>query len=426
MDKSSLIQFFKRVRKTTADICQPLEIEDHVSQPITDVSPPKWHLGHTSWFFEAMFLDKLIPDYKPFHPQYAFVFNSYYESFGQRIDRHSRGNLSRPTVEETLKYRQYITERMCELIESVDEASWPKFSKLVILSLNHEQQHQELLLTDIKFILATSPLRPVYKHTPGKNLSQDGLLPAGNFLEFAGGLHEIGYTGEAFYYDNERPVHTIHVADFKLQNRLVTNGEYLAFVEDGGYGDFRHWLSDGWETVNTENWQAPLYWDKVDGKWHEYTLNGFRPLDLDEPVCHVSYFEADAYASWANKRLPTEAEWEIAARASNPDLVRGNFYDDGAFHPLALSSGAADGKDRLHQLLGDVWEWTRSAYLPYPGYRQEEGPLGEYNGKFMINQMVLRGGSCATSRDHIRITYRNFFQTDKRWQFKGIRLAEDG
>lgn len=426
MDRSQLTRYFLRVRKTSEDICAPLEVEDYVIQPIMDVSPPKWHLGHTSWFYEALFLEKLIPEYSAYHPEYAFVFNSYYESFGTRIQRDSRGTLSRPSVAETMQYRAAITERMCELIETIDEAKWPEFRENVILALNHEQQHQELLLTDIKFIFATNPLRPVYLAAGSERNGYANPLPDQRYLEFPAGVYEIGYRGEAFYYDNERPVHKQFVHDFKLANRLVTNGEYLDFIEAGGYRDFRYWLSDGWETVKREGWQAPLYWEKVDGEWHEFTLRGLRKLDPESPVCHVSYFEADAFAHWRGKRLPTEAEWEVAARAAGLQPGGGNFYDRKHFHPRPLGDELRRKPEQLHQMLGDVWEWTRSAYLPYHGYRQVEGPLGEYNGKFMINQMVLRGGSCATSADHTRITYRNFFQTDKRWQFKGIRLAEDG
>ena len=422
MQRSELIQYFLRVRKTSEDICQPLDIEDYVPQPIIDVSPPKWHLGHISWFFEAMFLNKYVRDYQPFHPGYAFVFNSYYESFGQRVERPSRGSLSRPTVADVMKFRKHVTERMCDLIEKIDEKHWLEFSETVVLALNHEQQHQELMITDIKYILAKNPLRPAYAKNPHHIDRASTKVPPAKFIEFAGGVYDIGYADGGFYYDNERPVHKQFVNDFKLQNRLVTNAEYLAFIEDGGYRDFRYWLSDGWEMVRTQNWQAPLYWEQRDGEWYEFTLNGLQKLNPNSPVCHVSYYEADAFTQWAKKRLPTEAEWEVAARLSKVSPGGENFWDANNLHPVPLKQSS----DSLLQMLGDVWEWTGSAYLPYPGYKRIEGPLGEYNGKFMINQMVLRGGSCATPQDHIRITYRNFFQPDKRWQFKGIRLAEDG
>ena len=423
MTRTDLIRYYQRVRRVTEDICRPLETEDLVTQPVLDVSPPKWHLGHTTWFYEAMFLDKYVDDYQPYDPQYAFVFNSYYDTFGTRVNRDSRGSLSRPTVAEIMTFRAAIDQRMGELIEALDEKSYLPFSKTLILALNHEQQHQELLLTDIKYILASNPLRPAYR----EDLPQHGRkspLPETAFLPFAGGVHEIGYQGEGFYYDNERPLHKQYLNDFRLANRLVSNGEYLEFIEAGGYGDFRFWLSDGWAAVQENHWHGPLHWEQIDGQWYEYTLGGLEKVDAHKPVCHVSYYEADAFAAWKGKRLPTEGEWEVAARHSAPADDTANFYDRGLLHPAPLVETAA--ADQLHQMMGDVWEWTRSAYLPYPGYRRVEGPLGEYNGKFMINQMTLRGGgSCATSRDHARITYRNFFQADKRWQFKGFRLAED-
>lgn len=419
MRRTELRQAFLDVRKKTELICEPLKTEDYVPQPIEDVSPPKWHLGHTSWFYEAVFLEKYISGYKPFHLRFAFIFNSYYDSFGVRVDRPLRGTLSRPTIDEVMKFRTYVDEQMCGLIDTVQEDGWDAFCDLVVLALNHEQQHQELLLTDLKFILACNPLRPAYlDNLDHLNLRVD--VPKAKLIAFAGGVCEIGYTGNGFHYDNEGPAHQVYVNDFKLQNRLVTNREYLAFVEDKGYHDFEWWLSDGWRTVQDSGWQAPLYWEQHDGEWYEFTLGGLQKLNLDAPVCHVSYYEAEAFAYWSGKRLPTEAEWEIAARQVDGKPGDGNFYDARRFHPMPV---AQDG-DAMHQLMGDVWEWTASGYLPYPGYKRFAGPLGEYNGKFMVNQMVLRGGSCATSENHIRITYRNFFKPDKRWQFKGIRLAE--
>ncbi|MEL6822441.1 MAG: ergothioneine biosynthesis protein EgtB [Calditrichota bacterium] len=421
MNRADLTRFFLAVRKATEDICAPLSVEDFVIQPIMDVSPPKWHLGHTSWFYEAIFLEKYVDGYKPYHPEYAFVFNSYYESFGTRVNRDMRGSLSRPTVGEVMAYRAHITNSMCDLIDTVDESKWPEFSSTLILSLNHEQQHQELLMTDIKYIFASNPLQPSYlENLPVKT----GSPVESQFVEFAGGVHEIGYQGEAFYYDNERPVHKQYVGDFKLQNRLITNGEYLNFVEDGGYTDFRFWLSDAWEQVKAGSLEAPFYWQKIDGQWCEFTLGGLRKLNLDAPVCHVSYYEADAYAVWAKKRLPTEAEWEVAARECAVQDAEGNYFDSATYHPQVAGAYKPQGDGRLYQMMGEVWQWTGSSYLPYPGYKRTGGPLGEYNGKFMIDQMVLRGASCVTSKNHARITYRNFFQTDKRWQFKGFRLAE--
>ena len=419
MTRSEIVEYFLRVRKVTNQICEPLEPEDCVPQPIADVSPPKWHLGHTSWFFEAVFLEKHIPGYKPFHPDFAFIFNSYYESFGRRVERPLRGTFSRPTMSEIEKYREYTNCRMCELIDSVDASEWSEFEHLVVLALNHEQQHQELLVTDLKFILSCNPTLPPYSLDLAFQ-SISGTPPKMSFVPFPGGLHEIGHSGEGFAYDNETPSHSVFLPPFQLGSRLVTNGEYLEFVEQGGYRDFRYWLSDAWLTVQEEEWEGALYWEKHDDEWYEYTLSGLQPLNVDVPVCHVSYYEADAYAMWSGKRLPTEAEWEVAA--DSVEVGDGNLFDAGVLHPMiARQTESAP----LCQLVGDAWEWTASAYLPYPGYRRFYGPLGEYNGKFMVNQMVLRGGSCVTSKEHIRRTYRNFFKPDKRWQFQGIRLADD-
>jgi ergothioneine biosynthesis protein EgtB len=418
MNRSELKNFYSAVRQTSEEICRPLQTEDYVVQPIDDVSPPKWHIGHTTWFFETVLLQKFLPNYKPFHKLYSFVFNSYYESFGTRVARPKRGSLSRPTVKEIYAYRAAVDEQMNGLFETVAAKQWPEFSRLVTLGLNHEQQHQELLVYDIKYIFANNPLRPIYQKA---RTQAPESIPNSEFVEFKGGVVEIGHTGEGFAWDNEMPAHRVLLNDYKLQNRLVTNGEYLQFINDGGYADFRHWLSDGWFAVQQQGWQSPLYWEKSDGQWFIMTLSGWRELDPSEPVCHVSFYEADAFAKWAQKRLPTEAEWEHAARDVKANAAEGNFLDDQYFHPLPCRT---TGPNRLHQMLGDVWVWTASAYLGYPGYRQEAGALGEYNGKFMSNQMVLRGGSCATPRNHIRLSYRNFFQCDKRWPFTGIRLAD--
>ena len=425
MDRLTLQQFYGKVRKTSTDICRPLQTEDYVVQPIDDVSPPKWHLGHTTWFFETVILQEFSQSYRPFHELYGYVFNSYYETFGKRIDRPRRGTHSRPTVKEVFNYRAAIDEQMIDLIEKVPESKWEEFARLVVIGLNHEQQHQELSIYDIKCIFDWSPLQPVYHEAPSQNVNQRLPTVAPAFLVFEGGIVELGNKHEGFCWDNEKPVHQVLLAPFRLQNRLITNGEYLEFINDGGYRDFRHWLSDGWNTVNEHGWQHPLYWKKLDNQWHVVTLAGLRELALDEPVCHVSFYEADAFARWSQQRLPTEAEWEYAARVSEVKSTDGNFLDDQHFHPQALGNAHDNSKSSLSQMLGDVWEWTASPYLPYPGFRQEAGALGEYNAKFMSNQMVLRGGSCATPRDHIRITYRNFFQCDKRWQFAGIRLANE-
>jgi ergothioneine biosynthesis protein EgtB len=389
---------FRAVRRTTESICAPLAIEDHVVQTFPDASPAKWHLGHTAWFFETFVLAKAL-DFKPFHPRFGFVFNSYYESVGDRVARPRRGTLSRPTVAEVHAYRRAVDERMLALLESTDE-----HDAVVELGLHHEQQHQELLYTDLKTVFAENPLRPIYRTRPAIERARSIDLA---FETFDGGVREIGHDGADFAFDNERPRHRVLVEGFALANRAVTNREWRAFVDDRGYERPELWLSDGWAAVHTHGWNAPLYWHE-----DEYaTLAGFEPIDLDAPVCHVSLYEADAFARWAGARLPTEAEWEIASK-NRP--IEGNFADSGALQPMPSSS-----------LFGDVWQWTSSAYSAYPGFRPLAGALGEYNGKFMCNQLVLRGGSCATPRDHVRATYRNFFPPDARWQFTGVRLAKD-
>lgn len=405
---------YKSVRKTTENICKPLEIEDYVIQTIEDVSPPKWHLGHSSWYFETFLLKKYKPGYKIFNESFNFIFNSYYETIGNRVKRSNRGALSRPTVKEIYEYRRYVDIHMLELLESPNID--PEFIELVELGLNHEQQHQELLITDIKNIFASNPLKPIYNSSNLKQLTEAKSL---KYIEIKGGVYEIGSSSNDFSFDNEKPKHKILVNDFKLQNRLITNGEFLDFINDSCYSDHRLWLSDGWDKICSEGWKSPLYWENLDDEWFIMTLSGRKKLNLYEPVCHVSFYEADAFSRWSKKRLPTEAEWEVAAQ--NQENKEGNFLENNCFHPIPNP----DSKMTLSQIFGDVWEWTASAYLPYPGYKQPEGVFGEYNGKFMSNQMVLRGGSCATPKNHIRETYRNFFQCDKRWQFSGIRLASD-
>ena len=419
MQRSDVQQYYLDVRHWTHALCEPLAIEDYVVQPVASMSPPKWHLAHTTWFFETFVLQPYTPDYTPYHPLYSYLFNSYYQHVGERWERPKRGDLSRPTVQDVYAYRAAVDDRMMQLIDTLDAPQWSEVYDRIVLGLHHEQQHQELLVTDIKYILATNPLYPVYHAAPHVQSSASG--SAAHLISFAGGTYEIGYDAEGFCFDNEQPAHRVFVQDFALHNRLVTNGEYLAFIEDGGYGDFRHWLSNGWDTAQREAWEAPLYWQRLDGQWHEMTLTGLRTLDLHAPVTHVSYYEAAAYASWAGKRLPTEAEWEVAARCIKATPEAGNFVETQNFHPMPAPPQAG----ALVQMLGDAWEWTGSAYLPYPGYRQGPGALGEYNGKFMVDQMVLRGGSCATPRSHIRVTYRNFFPAYERWQFTGIRLADE-
>jgi len=388
-----------------------------------DVSPTKWHLAHTTWFFETFILKKWMTGYQPEIPEYAYLFNSYYNAAGDMHRRDLRGLISRPTVAEAMRYRAGIDDKIDNLISGADENLFREIEPILILGINHEQQHQELLVTDIKHVFAQNPLYPVFRSANSAARQTPvrlGPVAPYQFVDFDEAVIEIGHDGKGFSYDNEAPRHRALIPAFSLADRLVTNGEYLEFMEDGGYTRAQLWLSLGWMTVNEQRWSAPLYWTKRDDEWWNFTLSGLRPVDDNEPVTHVSYFEADAYANWAGARLPTEFEWERAA-ADLP--MEGNFVESETFHPQSPATSSQDRK--LHQMFGDVWEWTRSSYSPYPGYRAEPGALGEYNGKFMCNQYVLRGGSCATSRTHIRKTYRNFFQPEKRWQFNGIRLARD-
>lgn len=420
----NLLTTFDAVRQTTEQICRPLVTEDYVIQSTPDVSPPKWHLAHTTWFFERVILQQFLKNYRPYNEQYYYFFNSYYQSFGERWKRDIRGTLSRPTVQDVFEYRRGVNERIRSLIGSRSGKEYNEIARLVELGLHHEQQHQELLVTDIKHILASNPLRPAYRSAHRVSKAFAPIKPP-KFVEVPGGVFEMGWAGEGFAWDNEFPRHKSFADDFALMNRLVTCGEYLQFISDGGYRNPLLWLSDGWDAVTKEGWDAPLYWEQVDGAWHVMTLSGLTPLDPDEPVSHVSFYEASAYAQWADKRLPTEVEWERAAALVKTSASCGNFLESEYYHPVPLGQAPGVDADGLSQMFGDVWEWTGSSYLPYPGYKQERGPLGEYNGKFMINQMVLRGGSCATPRSHIRPTYRNFFQCEKRWQFTGFRLASD-
>ena len=416
------IENYTETRKLTEKICAPLQTEDYVLQPMADVSPPKWHLGHTTWFFETFLLKRFLKDYKPFHPQFSFIFNSYYESIGERVLRVNRGNLSRPTVNDVMAYRAYVDKHMILLFNTIGENDEAEFGKFFTIGINHEQQHQELLITDIKYILYNNPLMPAYLDKD--QLSKTGKVQVTKPLEYLpveGGLHYIGYKGDGFAWDNEKPAHKVYTDDFKIANRLITNGEFIEFINDGGYRKFNLWQGEGWDKVKAEQWQAPLYWEMTDGQWMNYTLLGIQPVNLNEPVTHVSFYEADAYASWAGARLLTEPEWEIAAHQYHADSENGNFMDSENWQPVAATENE---NKTCAQMLGDVWEWTYSGYFPYPGYQREEGALGEYNGKFMINQMILKGGSCATPKNHIRTTYRNFFHPDKRWQFSGIRLAK--
>ena len=380
-----------------------------------DVSPTKWHLAHTSWFFETFLLRPHLAGYRPLDPMYAFLFNSYYVHAGERHCRAQRGYISRPTVKEVFAYRRYVDEHVHELIERAATDEFAAFAPILELGLHHEQQHQELMVTDLKHVFSVNPLRPALRVRPTGAAADPGPL---RWREFDGGVVYIGHNGEGFGYDNEGPRHRQFVEPFALADRLVTNGEYLAFMAAGGYSRPELWLSMGWAAAKENEWTEPFYWEKRDGDWWLFTLAGMRPLDPHEPVVHLSYFEADAFARWAGARLPTEFEWEVAAA---PTPVAGNLAESGRFHV----AGAPAGGGPLRQLWGDAWEWTRSQYSPYPGYVPAEGALGEYNGKFMCNQFVLRGGSCATSATHVRASYRNFFPPAATWQFTGLRLAKD-
>ncbi len=383
-------------------------------QPVVDVSPPKWHLGHTTWFFETFILTPHMVGYRVFDKTYGYVFNSYYETVGNRVLRTDRGNLTRPSVEDIFKYRKYVDEHLLEFLDRMDDCP-QELLNLIELGLQHEQQHQELLLYDIKYILGHNPLFPVYKSTTN-DASISNLQPI-NFLEVAAGNYQIGNDSKEFHFDNEEGVHTVYLHDYAVSDRLVSNGEYLEFIESGGYQSFQYWLSDGWTWVKENQKESPLYWYKIEGKWNYYTLNGLKELELDEPVAHISLYEADAYARWKEMRLPTEHEWEIACKNHQPTkLENSNFVEKENLSPTFT--------DNNYQFFGDVWEWTNSAYLPYPYFKASPGAIGEYNGKFMINQMVLRGGSYGTPKDHIRSTYRNFFSPHLQWHFAGIRLAK--
>jgi ergothioneine biosynthesis protein EgtB len=407
------------VRTQTEQLCEPLEVEDFVVSSMPDVSPTKWHLAHTSWFFETFILAEHDPTYGSPDARYAYLFNSYYVQAGERHCRAQRGLVTRPTVREVFAYRAHVDAAMRRLMERIGgDAEHPAVG-LIELGLHHEQQHQELLLTDIKHVLWTNPLRPTYRDATNVGAPDSSPL---KWCDFSGGVAWIGHEGPGFAYDNEGPRHRVFLEPYRLASRLVTNGEYLEFVRDGGYSRPELWLSAGLAMVRDRGWDGPLYWQTdADGSRTEFTLGGTRPLDgaaLDEPVTHVSYYEADAYTRWAGRRLPTEFEWEAAARGAPVD---GRFVDAERFHP-----GAAGKRDGLEQLYGDVWQWTQSAYVGYPNYRPSSGAIGEYNGKWMADQWVLRGASCATPRSHARVTYRNFFPSDSRWQFTGIRLADGG
>ncbi len=414
----SLAQAYDQVRSFSEQLCEPLATEDYVVQSMDDVSPTRWHLAHTTWFFETFVLARARPSYRGFHPEFSYLFNSYYNMVGDQFPRPQRGVLSRPTVEEIFEYRAHVDKHMSDVLSAFDPPADPEMAEIVEVGLNHEQQHQELMLTDLKHVFSCNPLYPVYGRPSGE--PQPSSPRPLKWKAFEEGLRWIGNDGEGYSYDNERPRHRVFIEGFEITDRLITNGEYLAFIEDGGYERPELWLSEGWAVVQERDWRAPLYWMKQEGWWRLFTLSGLKDLDLAEPVCHVSYYEADAFARWSNAWLPTEMAWEHAAGLVDID---GNFAEAKRFHPQPADPDGG-GQD-IAQMFGDVWEWTCSPYVGYPGYRPPEGALGEYNGKFMCNQMVLRGGSCATPRTHIRATYRNFFPPDARWQFTGIRLTRE-
>ncbi len=412
----ALLNQFTAVRQQTEALTATLEPEDQMVQSCPEASPSKWHLAHTSWFFETFVLSPHFPGYRVRHPQFRNLFNSYYNAVGPQPEKALRNTFSRPTLAEVQMYRRYVDEHIHKFLGTPDLSE--DRLKLVELGAHHEQQHQELIVTDIKHAFWTNPLRPSYQPIPEAAESME-TIPAQKPQAYQEDLYEIGGESGRFHFDNEAPRHKVLVSDFRLGTRLVTCGEYLAFIEDRGYGRPELWLADGWKVVQSQHWSAPLYWEKVGREWFQFTCSGLRKLDEHEPVCHVSYYEADAFAHWAGARLPTEFEWEVAASQLE---VEGNLLESGRFHPMA-ARGAVE--DKPQQVFGDVWEWTASAYLPYHGYKPSAGALGEYNGKFMCNQMVLRGGSCITPKSHIRASYRNFFTPETRWQFAGIRLADD-
>lgn len=413
---SKLVEKYKEVRAQTDEICSRLQVEDFVVQPVVDVSPPKWHLAHTTWFFENFILNQHKKKYQVFNKDFGFLFNSYYEEEGERTLRPERGFISRPGVEEIMKYRAYVDKHMLEFLDGLEDFE-ENFSELIELGLNHEEQHQELLVTDIKYILGHNPLFPVYRESPEVN-NVPKVNFKENYLEFQDGIYDIGHKDKAFCFDNEKGAHNVYLHHYHVLDRLISNDEYMEFMAAGGYNNFRYWLKEGWDWVQKNKIKAPLYWHRIEKEWCYYTLSGLKKVNPYEPVAHVSFYEADAFAQWKGKRLLTEFEWENSCRKLRKEIPEtSNFLEKGYYSP-------APRVMESYQFYGDVWEWTSSAYSPYPYYKKADGAIGEYNGKFMINQMVLRGGSCATPIAHIRSTYRNFFHPYLRWQFSGIRLAE--
>ncbi|MEN3793809.1 ergothioneine biosynthesis protein EgtB [Fulvimarina sp. MAC3] len=412
---AELTERYESVRQASNGLGANLSDADATVQSMPDASPAKWHLAHTTWFFETMILKAQDKGYKPFDERYNFLFNSYYESVGERQPRPKRGMVTRPALDEVMAYRDHVDEAMARLL---NEGPSDEVAELVELGCHHEQQHQELLLTDILHLFSQSPLKPAFKDPQPLAVEGQAVSPV-SYKAFDGGIVEIGHDGEGFAFDCEGPRHRSLLEPYKLADRLVTNGEFIDFIEDGGYRNPLLWLSSGWADILENGWDMPFYWEKRDGEYWSMTLRGFQPVDRSAPVTHLSYFEADAFAAWTGKRLPSEAEWENAAKGMSMD---GNFADSGRLRPKPASSESPG----LKQMFGDCWEWTRSAFSAYPGFKPVEGAVGEYNGKFMCGQFVLRGGSCVTPPGHIRATYRNFFPPDARWQFSGLRLAEDG
>jgi len=410
--RSALTQQFMITRHQSLNFCAPLTIEDYGLQAIAETSPPKWHLAHTTWFFETFLLKPFVRNYQPFHPLFEHLFNSYYNGIGSQHARNQRGLLSRPGLDEVLDYRTHVDAKITDLIADNNHPNRDRIAALIQLGINHEQQHQELLFTDIKYSFFQNPLYPAYSTTPLPKTTET--LNTLGWMQFGGDIVTAGYQGDAFCFDNEQPAHQVVLPPFQLANRLITNGEFQAFIDDGGYQRPELWLADGWAECQQQQWCAPLYWVSEAGQWLEFTLHGLQKLDPARPVCHISAYEADAFARWSDARLPTEFELEQALKL---EPIAGQFVDLGEFHP-----GIAVNK---HQLYGTAWEWTSSAYNPYPGYRASNDAIGEYNGKFMCNQLVLKGGSCVTSQSHLRHSYRNFFYPKDRWQFSGIRLAKN-
>lgn len=382
---SELLQLYKKTRSQSAALCEPLEIEDYIPQPVDFASPPKWHLSHSTWFFEEMILKKFVKDYQVFNPHFGFLFNSYYQTLGERAIRTERGTITRPTVKEVYDYRKYVDDHISALLQSPIN---PTLEELIVLGINHEQQHQELLITDLKHTLSYNPIYPVYKENFNLTAQQNSEK---GWLKIDEGIYSIGFEGEGFHFDNEKGRHQVFLHEFEISKSLVTNAEFIEFMEAGGYENFKFWLDEGWNWITENQVKSPLYWTKIDDKWYSFTLEGLKPLEPEDILTHISFYEAQAFATWKGCRLPTEYEWEVAA-------------------------------DQLDW--GKRWEWTYSAYLPYPKFKIAEGAVGEYNGKFMVGQMVLRGSSTATPEGHSRKTYRNFFQPKYRWQITGIRLAK--